>query len=194
MTPGVSRNTVYIVDQEGKFRIFDLSSGAEKAVIPTGAVQPIATEVTVAGNAAYFIGRNGTVVCIDLSGNRVKWEQRLDPNQPVMVMQDLEAGPEGVFCFAAGKIYGLSARNGNLLFQPVSGASGAPLYLDGYLVYGTADSTLDIIRARDGAPFVSKNLGEEVVSTKPAAGPNALYLGTAGGKIIIVNREGLLNR
>lgn len=188
MTPAVKGSKAYLVNQEGEFLEVDLGSGEVTKTVATSAVQPIATQVKFDGSRAYFVGRNGTVVCIDTGSGSVVWEKRLEASRSVVVTSDLEVGGNGVYVFANGRIYGLSAASGNQLFSPLGGASGPPTYHAGYIIFGTVNKGVEVRNARSSTLVSGKNI-DDLVSTRPKLIEDKLYIGTQSGKIFTLNTK-----
>jgi outer membrane protein assembly factor BamB len=186
MTPVAWNGKIVTVSQEGLLVVIDPSSGDILSQISTKAIQPVAVSVQVREDRGYFADRKGLVVCLDLAAAKVLWQVPLVARQSVGVFQDLEAGPEGVFAYGKGSLYGLSLARGEPLFTPLSGVSCPPLYRDGRLFFGTDQGSLRIADAATG-----KILGSLDVKTKITSRPEwlegLLYLGSAGGEIIVVN-------
>ena len=188
MTPAVKWSKAYLVNQEGKFLEVDLGSGSVTKTVATSAVQPIATQVKFAGERAYFVGRNGTVVCINTGSGSVVWEKRLESSRNVVVTSDLEVGGNGVYVYANGRIYGLSAASGNQLFSPLGGASGPPVYHEGHIIFGTVNKRVEVRNARSSSLISGKNI-DDLVSTRPKLIEDKLYIGTQSGKIFTLNTK-----
>ena len=188
MTPAVKWSKAYLVNQEGKFLEVDLGSGSVTKTVATSAVQPIATQVKFAGERAYFVGRNGTVVCINTGSGSVVWEKRLESSRNVVVTSDLEVGGNGVYVYANGRIYGLSAASGNQLFSPLGGVSGPPVYHEGHIIFGTVNKRVEVRNARSSSLISGKDI-DDLVSTRPKLIEDKLYIGTQSGKIFTLNTK-----
>ncbi|MCF7927949.1 MAG: PQQ-binding-like beta-propeller repeat protein [Spirochaetales bacterium] len=186
MTPGVSGNIAYIVDQDGNFHQIDLQNAIIERSLSTSAIQPTATNVELAGNTAYFVGKNGTVVSIDLSAWKVNWEKPLVSDRRVTVMQDLQAADGGLFAYANGMIYGLSASGGTPLFEPISGVTTEPFISSGKLFSGTIDEGLAVFDAATGEKLDNLFI-DEIVSTRPLLIDGLLFVGSRNGKVHIIN-------
>jgi outer membrane protein assembly factor BamB len=186
MTPAVWNGKIVTVSQDGVLVVIDPSTGTILSQVPTKAIQPVAVSVQVRNNNGYFADRKGLVICVDLGAAKVLWQVSLVAKQSVGVFQDLECGPEGVFAYGKGSVYGLSLAKGEPLFSPIAGVTCPALYHDGKLYYGTDQGMLRIADAATG-----KVLGSLDVKTKVTARPEwlegLLYLGTTGGEIVVVN-------
>ncbi|NOY08150.1 MAG: hypothetical protein GXP33_04830 [Spirochaetes bacterium] len=67
MTPAIYKNTILMANQQGVFYKINPNSGKIITKLQTKAVQPVAVAVTVHGDKAFFPGRRGTIVCINLA-------------------------------------------------------------------------------------------------------------------------------
>jgi len=189
MTPAVYNGKLLIVNQEGLFMVIDPST--EKAVqrIYTKAVQPVALKIDTLDNRAYFAGRKGQVVCIDLDAGEVAWERKLEAGKDIGIYHDLEAVPGGVFAFADKSIYGFSLADGSPLFAPIRGASSPPLYyaLPSLLYYG---STSGELIAADTSGRIRKRLKVKGnITTRPYWENGNLIVGTDSGELMIINPD-----
>jgi outer membrane protein assembly factor BamB len=185
MTPAAWSGKIVTVSQEGTLFILDPSTGSVSSQVATKAVQPVAVAVKVVDDRGYFADRKGLVVCVDLAGGKVLWQTAL-AKQSVSVFTDLACGPEGVFAYGKGSLYGLSLAKGDPLFTPVAGVSCPPLYRDGRVYYGTDQGALVIADAATGRTLGSVDVKAKV-TTRPEWLDGLLYLGTAGGEIVVVN-------
>ncbi|RKX73258.1 MAG: hypothetical protein DRP87_19210, partial [Spirochaetes bacterium] len=184
MTPTVWQNRILIVDQQGTFLIINPDRGTVEAKISTQAVQPVALTITVYENTAYFSGRKGTVVAIDLGNRRVKWERKLR-EEGTSVFTDVECGSEGAFVFARDTIFGLSLRDGSDLFNPLTDATSAPLYSGSKVYYG-GEGKLIVRDASRGSLLETVEVGD-TISTKPARINKKIVAGTTSGNILLLN-------
>ncbi len=185
MTPAISGGRVLVVSQPGVFLAADPQSGQVLFQVPTGASQPVAGSVLVAGTRAFFADRKGLVVCVDLQGRKVLWKASLKGSGSKGVFQDLEKSANGVFVFAGDTIYAFSASDGSELFPPITGASTAPLDRDGRLYFGTRNGTLAVADDRTGKTVRSLDM-KTVLNTRPQPDGPRLLLGGEAGQVFVV--------
>jgi len=185
MTPAISGGRVFVVSQTGVFLAADPQSGQVLFQVPTGASQPVAGSVLVAGTRAFFADRKGLVVCVDLQGRKVAWKAPLKGSGSKGVFQDLEKSANGVFAFAGDTIYAFSAADGSELFPPITGASTPPLDRDGRLYFGARDGTLIIADDRTGKMVRSLDL-KATLNTRPQPDGPRLLLGGEEGQVFVV--------
>ncbi len=186
MSPTAWGERVVIANQTGQLCILNPSSGTVEARIDTGAVQPIAMAAAIYRDRAYFAGRKGQVVCVDLPGRRKLWEATL-ASQSQGVFQDLQAGPEGVFVFSEETLYGFALYDGKQLFKPIESVSSPALYVeeDHQLYFGTLNKTLMVA---DAQGYIKKALSlEAAVTTRPLLSEGLLLVGTDTGEVIEIN-------
>jgi len=189
MTPAVWQDNILIADQKGLFYIIDAASGSVESRIVTGGLQPVALSVTVRDNLAYFSGRKGDVVCINLDEAGVKWEKRL-AEQGVQVFSDIVCSSSGAYVFAEGTVYALDLNSGEELFPPIGGITAPPGVIQNTLVVGSIDSRLLIIDPADGKVLKTFSL-DSTVSTRPVELNGRIAAGTSDGTVILVDPEGI---
>jgi outer membrane protein assembly factor BamB len=193
MTPAVYQDSILTVNQEGVFLIIDPADGSVEARIPTGAVQPTAVTVSVYQGRAYFAGRKGRIVCIDLASRQVIWERDLPVGRERGVFHDLAVGKDGVFAYSLPQrtVYGLSLAGGEPLFTPIRNAASPPLYAEaeGRLYVGLGGAQLAVFDPR-GALIKEIAVGGRIV-TRPVLSGGRLFVGTDGGEILEIDPEGV---
>lgn len=190
MSPAIYKNSLLVVNQRGVFYRIDLTTGRIIAKLPTRAVQPVAVTVLVHGNKAFFSGRKGRVVCIDLTKDRVLWQKKPTAVKSLGVFHDLEYGRNEIFMFARSYIYAFRATDGRILFSPIKAVSAPPLYYKGYLYTGKSNGNFVVISATTGRIVKSLKLGE-IITTRPRIMDGKIIVGTKGGKIVAINPEGV---
>jgi outer membrane protein assembly factor BamB len=188
MTPAVYKGKAYVVNLTGELLGIDLQNGTVDAKpLQTRALGPVAIPLSIHGSKAYFCGRKGMLVCVDLDNHNILWQKKLDANSNVYPHQEISAQESGVYVFAGDKIYGFSPLNGRALFAPLNGASAAPLYLDARLYYGRNDGTLVIADAQTGNTLrliaIDVNL-----SSRPFVWNNQVVLATDRGRILFADQ------
>jgi len=189
MTPAVYKDSLLIVDRMGTLLKLNPSDGRVLTSISSSAIQPIAISVSLWEDYAYFIGRRGVLVCVDLAAGKVAWEQNLSEEKTVIVTQDLTCGEQGVYAFSGNTLYAFSESDGTPLFSPVSGVSGPPAYANGRLYFGTVDGNFLVADAQTGRTLRTIRIGpkEDAVSTRPNINGMRVLLGTKSGKIAVIN-------
>jgi outer membrane protein assembly factor BamB len=184
MTPTEWSGKIVTVSQEGVLYVLD-TSGSILGKVATKAIQPVAVSVTIVGDKGYFADRKGLMVAVDLAGMKVLWQVPLAKTS-TGVFQDLECGPQGVYAYAKGALYGLGLAQGETLFAPISGVTCPPLYHDGKLYYGTDQNALRIADAATGKVLGSLDVKARI-TTRPQWLDDALYVGTATGEVVVIN-------
>ena len=186
MTPLYHNNEILIVNQKGLFMRIDPETGDIKSKIQTEAVQPVVNNVLVSDGKAYFNGRKGKVVCIDLASNTVKWSKDLVPGKTAMITGDLQCRGKALFAFTGNKIYIISAENGKRLFQPVSGVSSPPVVAGKRLYYGTTGGLFVTADADTGRTIDTIDIKAKITASPVFAG-GKVYAGSSGGEIFVLN-------
>lgn len=189
MTPAVYNGKLLIVNQEGLFMVIDPATEKVVQRIATKAVQPVALKIDTLDNRAYFAGRKGQVVCVDLEAGEVAWQRKLEAGKDIGIFHDLEAVPDGVFVFADKSIYGFSLADGSPLFAPIRGVSSPPLYyaLPSLLYYG---STSGELIAADTSGRIRKRLKVKGnITTRPYWDNGNLIVGTDSGELMVINPD-----
>ena len=189
MTPAVYNGKLLIVNQEGLFMVIDPTTEKVVQRIATKAVQPVALKIDTLDNRAYFAGRKGQVVCVDLEAGEVAWQRKLEAGKDIGIFHDLEAALGGVFAFADKSIYGFSLADGSPLFAPIRGVSSPPLYyaLPSLLYYG---STSGELIAADTSGRIRKRLKVKGnITTRPYWDNGNLIVGTDSGELMVINPD-----
>ncbi len=185
-TPAASGDDLVTVLQDGSVVLVNASSGAVDARIPTGAQQPVALQPVVRNGIAYFSGNQGTVVAVDLNGERVLWERDL-ASARVAVTHDLIVNASGVYAYGQGRVFALRRSNGSPLFEAVTGASAPPLLHEGILYVPMADESVLMVNAASGERVHSVGI-DEAISTRPALSDGTIVAGTVRGSVIVINQ------
>jgi outer membrane protein assembly factor BamB len=185
MSAAYRDGTLYIADNRGTFLLIDAETATMTDEIPTDAVQPVAHAPVLWDDHAYFSGRRGTLVAVNVDDGDVDWTYHLGDG----VFSCLVATELGVFVFADGRVFGLS-HDGAELFAPLGGAAGAPAVGNGELVYPTGDGTLRIVDAATGAERATYSLPSPS-QARPAYVGERIYVATRDGRIISLHRAGL---
>ncbi len=188
MTPVVYKGKIYIVNLTGELVSMDVQSGApDPQPLKTQAFGPIAIPISVSQGRAYFCGRKGMLVCVDLNSKSIVWQKKLDPNSNIYPHQEIIALEKAVYIYAADKIYAFSAANGRALFRPLPHVTAPPLYLNGRLYYSRNDGTLVIADAMTGN--VQRLIKIDArIGCRPLVGDKQLILATDQGEILLVSK------
>ena len=182
MTPAVWKDKLVIVDQQGSVLIINpAGKSAVEAEISTSAVQPVALSLTLLGDLAFFSGRKGTVVCVDLAKKSVRWERDLAST----VFNDIICGTAGAYVYSKGQIFGLSITDGKNLFSPIPGVTSPPLLDGNSLYYGTQKEFISA-NAVNGSIKKKTYVGNAVTS-RPVRIGSTIAAGTDRGEMIIFN-------
>ena len=192
MTPAIADGRVFVVSQTGAFTVIDPSAGEVQFQVPTGASQPVASAVLLSGSRAFFGDRKGMIVCVDIDARQVAWKVPLKGAGPMGVFQDIVASADGrsLFVFASDAIFALSAADGSLLFEPLTGASTPPLSRDGKLYFGTIDKTLAVVDEATGKAVASLPM-KAVLSTRPQPDGQRLVVGDRTGRVFVISPDAI---
>jgi len=182
MTPGAWQGKIVIVDQKGTVLIMNGDSGKVEGQISTSAVQPVALSMNVEGNLAYFSGRKGTVVCVDLASEKLVWERSLPVGN---IFTNLEVGASGVLAYAQGTIYWLNKNSGKDVSGPIQGALSPPV-LKGRTAYFGGQNGLMMITSGRSSASIAVRAGTRVTS-RPAVSGEQVVAGAANGEVIIMH-------
>jgi outer membrane protein assembly factor BamB len=130
------------------------------------------------------------VVCFDIKTRRVVWEGRIpfdpDPDMPLA----MEFSPDVLYAWSGRHLFGWSAETGDVLFPALEGVSSPPLFLDGFLAFGTDDGQLVIADAFTGRFLRVLDLGERVTA-RPWIEEGNIVIGTQRGNIFVVNPDAI---
>jgi outer membrane protein assembly factor BamB len=185
MSAAYRDGVLYIADNRGTFLVIDVDSAAITEEIPTEAVQPVAHAPVLWKDHAYFSGRRGTLVAVNIDTGSVDWTYDLGNG----VFSCPVATEAGVFVFADDRVIGLS-HDGAELFPPQGGAAGSPAVQDGELAYPTVDGVLRILDVATGAELASYTLPSPS-QARPAYLGDRIYVATADGRVIALHRAGM---
>jgi len=191
MTPAVWNNKILSVDQNGTLSIINAGNGSVVKEISTGGSQPIAMSVTIKNDLAVFSGRKGNVVCVDLNAGNVLWEKQLNGNgSKVQVYSDIICSNNGAYVYTKGIIFALDIKTGTDLFKSINNVSAPPALIKNELVFGNTDGKLIFMDAVSGNIKKFLILDNDV-STRPAELNGKICVGINGGKIVVINPEGI---
>lgn len=186
MTPGIYNNELLVVSQKGTFLRIDPESGNIKSSLRTEAVQPVVNNVAVSGGRAYFNGRKGKIVCIDLSDNSIKWTESPVPGKTIMITGDLQCSERAVFAYSGGRIYIVSADNGKKIGSSISGVSSPPVIAGKRLYYGTDGGLFVTADAETGKTLETIKVGAKITAS-PVYSNGKVYAGTGSGEVLVLN-------
>lgn len=176
---------LYLADNQGVFLEVSVEGGEILREISTDAVQPVAHAPALLNDTAYFAGRRGTLVALDLANGSVRWSRSLGEG----VFQQPLLSETGVYVFAGEEIYGLS-HGGEELFAPLPDAAGAPAISGNELVYPATDGTLRFVNAETGAEQARHEL-PSVSRARPIYADPLIFVATGAGEIVALHRAGI---
>ena len=191
MTPAAVGTTLYAASINGVFYAMDGLKLSVTGQVKTPAAQPYAVAPLVSGGSAYFVDRKGLVVCVDLGTMTVAWSKRVDEGKNLNVLQDMTLGEAGLYVFAKSTLYGLSAKNGERLFDPIGGASSPSTLEAGALWFGTGDNTVVAVDPLSGKKLATIKVQAKVVG-KPVKSGDLLAFPTESGEAVLVNPSAAL--
>lgn len=186
MTPALYRDQVVVVNTAGELISINRDSGEEIFSASTGAGQLIGTGIKIDGNKAFFIDKNATVSCFDLSSRSVIWQTDLSEYGIFSVLDGLELGDKGVYAYSQGTIVGLDRERGKPLFPVIQNAATPPGYYNGNIYFGTKEMLLQETDAVSGKAKRRINLNH-MLTTRPVSEYEKLFIGTEDGMAVIIN-------
>ena len=186
MTPTYYNGDLLVVSQKGVFFRIDPVTGNIKSQIQTEAVQPVVNNVAVSDGKAFFNGRKGKVVCIDLASDKVKWTNEIVPGKTLMITGDLQCTGNALFAFSGGRIYILSAETGKRLSAPISGVASPPVASGKRLYYGTTAGLFVSADADTGKTADTININAKITAS-PVFSKGKVYIGTSKGEVLVLN-------
>ena len=186
MTPTYYNGDLLVVSQKGVFFRIDPATGSIKSQIQTEAVQPVVNNVAVSDGKAYFNGRKGKVVCIDLAADKVKWTKEIVPEKTLMITGDLQCTGNALFAFSGSSIYILSAETGKRLSAPISGVSSPPVASGKRIYYGTTAGLFVSADADTGKTVDTIKINTKITASPVFSGGKA-YAGTSNGEVLVLN-------
>ncbi|MCL2705324.1 MAG: PQQ-binding-like beta-propeller repeat protein [Spirochaetaceae bacterium] len=188
MTPAIWKNTIVIADIEGNVRMINPTSKTIDASIKTSAVQPIALNIAISGDAGYFADRNGTVVAIDFINKKVLWESKINDSKP-NVFTDLVYDNGNLFAYTGSKIFSFNMQTGKEAFAPTE-STCAPALIDGKLYYGNIGGSLIEAEVATGKTLRTIRVNDGTITTVPTLAEGKIVVGTSTGKIVVLNPAG----
>ncbi len=186
MTPGINGNEILIVNQKGVFFRIDSDTGEIKSSIPTQAVQPVVNNVAVAEGKAFFNGKNGDIVCINLSDNKIVWIKSIAEGKSRMITGDLKYENGGIYAFSDNQIFAFSSKDGGKLFNSVKNVTSPPVLYGGKLYYCTSDGLFKTADSRTGTVLEFIDIKARVTSA-PFYDNGRIFAGTDSGEILVLN-------
>lgn len=182
MTPLLFNGRIYLVNQEGILYVFD-EKGTSLGEIRTSTTKPMALSISVGGSRGYYADRNGRVVALDLTANRVLWTRDINREAPVPVSDDLAVEGEILVAWSRGALYAIRAETGQPLWSTEERYSAPPLIHHGKIYVGTESGELAILDGTTGTVLQLTPLGERI-TVRPVEKGDRIWAGT--------NRGGLL--
>lgn len=186
-TPSVYGDELLVLNQRGSILIIDPISGKVEEEIQTDALQPVSLGPSISEGKAYFAGRKGTVVAVDLNLKKVIWERKLQKG----IFQDITIGKENVYPFDGEKFYKLSLDDGTPVAKPIV-SSCSPLYYDGKLFYGRENGDFVVMDETSGKVLKLLKLDAPIKATPEISG-NKIVICTENGRVYKINPEALNN-
>lgn len=187
MSPQVQNERIIIANKKGIVLKIDEQGGFD-SIIPTGSLKNSPLFSVLFNNLILISSSTGSVVAVDLVKGEVLWQKQLP--LPAENFCTLTCGESGVYALYGDVLYALSLESGKELFKPISGVSAPPLYSAGKLFLGRDQDRFDVVNGATGV--IEKSLFlEENITTTPVLRENKVLVGTGGGKIIIINPEGI---
>jgi outer membrane protein assembly factor BamB len=177
--------SLYLADNRGTFLVIDVDAGRVVREIPTRAFQPVAHAPVLRGSMAFFIGRRGTLVCVDLEAQDVRWSYDVGDGafaNPLVT-------DTGVYVTAGRRLFALS-HEGTELFSPRGDAAGQPAYSAGEIAYASTAPAIMVLDATSGTVLASNPLPAES-SVRPVYRAPYITVGTNDGRILRLHREGM---
>ncbi|TVQ38506.1 MAG: hypothetical protein EA384_09020 [Spirochaetaceae bacterium] len=188
MSPAIWGSSLVVADQRGRMLLIDRSSGALSASVPTEAMQPVSQAAAVAGTRAVFAGRRETVAGVDLAAARVLWTRSLG-DRPLF--EDPVVAGAAVYIRSDDLLFGLRLSDGIPLFEPLSGVSASPVYLDGLLFVGHADGSLLGVDPANASVVGRLRLAGRPVALVGHQG--RLLIATQEGEVWVVHPAGMVS-
>jgi outer membrane protein assembly factor BamB len=137
-SPAPYGKDLVIATRSGLLCVIDGGDLSVKCQIKTGASQPIALRPVIRGDTAFLIDRKGLVSCVDIAGQKLKWEKRLESGKSVQAYADPLLSEGGLYVVAKSSLYALSPDSGERLFAPRREVCGLPFISEGVLWIGAA--------------------------------------------------------
>jgi outer membrane protein assembly factor BamB len=187
MSPACSGGVLYVASKSGVFHAIDPATMTGKASVQTGAVQPVASAPSIAGDLAIVADRRGQVTAISLSAMTVSWQKRLDPAKSVEVFSDPVVTGDSVYVSGKNALYALSLADGSPRASPIQGVTTQPCLAKGYVWCGAGSTLLKIVPAT-GAVAAKLTLPASA-SGKPASDGARLYIPLSNGSVGILSLD-----
>lgn len=208
-SPTVAGGRVYIGSADGRLYALDALMGAEAWRYDAGSAIP--STAAVGGGHVFFQDRDGVVYALDAASGAEVWRFATGPDM------DLPWGNEGWDYFISspalagdtvlvgagdGKLYALSAATGSVLWEYATEGRirSSPAVADGVVYVGSADGSLHAVELTtgervwrfdaEGRSLVSADFGfdRRTITSSPAVGPEAVYVGSRDGHLYAVDR------
>jgi len=128
---------------------------------------------------------------MDLNTQTVAWSKRVDAGKNLNVLQDFALGDSGLYVFAKETIYGLSRKDGERLFDPITGVSSPPAIVGRSLWFGTQDDKIVAIDPLTGKRQIMVSVSSRVIGA-PVKSGGLLVFPTDIGSAIFVDPAALL--
>jgi len=182
MSPAFASGMIHIVSKSGVWYMINADTLKIEKSLDTGAIQPVASAPSIAGNTVVFVNRKGTVTAINSDTGTLLWQEKLEATKSIDVFTDPLIASGGVFIYAKGTLYALELTSGKPRFDPISGATSPACVADGVIWYGEGTS-LVALKPVDGS-VVKKIPVSGQVSGTPVLSGHTLLAPLASGKLL----------
>lgn len=187
ITPLLWGDKIGVLDLSGNWITLDSTSGKTLSSLSTGARDSVAMAPYVHEGKAYFSGRKGNLVCLDLENNTVVWDVPLPSD--AQIFSDITGEGSVIVLFTGKSLLAFDTATGKSLFT-IPDATCPPLTRKGKLYFGTPDRKLIISNLRTGKTEKSLVI-EEVITTRPVLDSGILFVGTRSGKVLLIIPEAI---
>ncbi|MCG8481191.1 MAG: PQQ-binding-like beta-propeller repeat protein [Spirochaetales bacterium] len=183
----VADDTIVTMDRNGAAIIINAATGGIQATIATTASQPIALAPAIGGGLAYYMGRRGVAVAIELETQSVAWERTIAAGRGSFVDPVWAAGM--VFYLVDNTAIAVEARTGAERYT-LSDAAGVPVPMGEHLFYATTDGELRRID-----PVSGRTTARVVLSAAATGAPTTvgerIFVPVADGRVTVIHPVGL---
>jgi hypothetical protein len=187
MSVAVAGNRLVTADQQGEVLILDASSGNVEATVNTGMTQPVALAPAVAGDVAYFVGRRGTAVAVNVATESTVWETAL-PGGRGSFIDPLVAG-NVLYILDRSDLIALSLRDGSVQYT-IRNVAGMPAVIGETTYVVLEDGELQRVQTSTGRVLGTLRLPAGGAGGITAVGQR-LAVGLQDGRIVIVHPDGM---
>jgi hypothetical protein len=186
MTPSVIDGKIIVVSKTGTWSILNPETGTVESSLSTGAVQPVASSVVVKNGVGFFADRKGTIFAINIAGNAIVWQSKLDSSKNIEVFTDPVITASGVYVYSKNVLYGLSATTGKKLFEPIANVTSQACAVGKNLWCGGTGNVVMIISPKDGST-VKKIPVPAAVSGTPVFATSRVLVPLSNGQVYSID-------